>query len=179
MIASLRRIHFRAVFALAAFLPAALAAGWWSRPDPPAPATLPDALAPWHAGEIVWSRDDLFAVAPVTTRLLSDGTGWVVELSPRVDLRRPDVLVYWTPDELGPTDGGGELEPTAHFLGRLGGTRTHRFALPPAAHRERDGRDSRNERDRGVRGSLVLYSLGHQEWIDRAVLDPTAKRTAR
>jgi len=166
LIALLRRVHFRIAVALAAFLPAAFAAGWLSRPDFPAAATLPRAVSAWEEGELVWSNDALFAAAQITTRALRTPNGWIVELVPRETLLRPDVLVYWTPDAAGEFDSG------AHFLGRLGGGRAHRFVLPAWDVPDPDGRARHAE---GPGGTVFLYSLGHQELIDRAALAPASE----
>lgn len=161
MIAPLRRTHFRILVALAAFLPVAFAASWLSRPDRPVAALAPFLSS--REAELVWSDEALFGAVPITTRVLRAATEWIVELVPREDLLRPDVLVYWSPD------AGGKLESGTHFLGRLGGTRAHRFALPAGAVFD-PGRDPGNAE--GPAGALFLYSLGHQELIDRAVLNP-------
>ena len=82
-----------------------------------------------------------------------------LELQPLEDLRRPDVLVYWTArlGERGVPDG-------AHLLGALAGTQRRRFALPEAAA---DG------------GHLLLYSLGHQQRVASAPLPRFDPRVLR
>lgn len=82
-------------------------------------------------------------------------------LTPARDLSRPDVLVYWTPDE-----GSWETPPPeAILLGTLAGEEPRRYAIPPAmAEALAAGRP----------GGLLLYSLGHAEPVASASLAPLA-----
>ena len=73
------------------------------------------------------------------------------------DLRKPDLLVYWSAAESDPSDpergtDGDELPEDALFLGALGGLRSARLPLADVP--------------RG--GSFLLYSLGHQTLVARA-----------
>ena len=153
MIHELRRRHRLWTSALALLLPLGLILGLLSRTPPAIQEDVPQAVLPALAdeGRLVWEREDLWSKAEITTRLRSSASGAAVELAPRVDLRLPDVLVYWSL-----ADSDGSLPDDAHLIGRLDGTRPGRFALPPAAG--------------AGRGRLYLYSLGHQELVDSASL---------
>ncbi len=58
----------------------------------------------------------------------------------------PDLLVYWSPDAGAPGDAGGRGQV---LLGALGDPGVYRYRLPSS----RDG------------GTLVVYSLGHEEVV--------------
>ncbi len=154
MITRLRRNHFRAVFFLAAFLLAALPAAWRAYAPPPRsipPAPLRDTTA--EASE-VWRSGALFKTFAIQTRLLRSSERWLIELEPREDPLQPDVLVYWAAGASGAPDA---LPPAAQFLGRLAGTQVRSFALPSGSGMNPDG-------------VLLLYSLGHQQVLDHALV---------
>ncbi|MGQ0552941.1 MAG: hypothetical protein ACT4PU_06950 [Planctomycetota bacterium] len=109
-----------------------------------------------------WERDDLWEGAAIRTRLWrpeaqSGDDGFWLELTPLTALRRPDVLLYWLPDETGVTSRAGDLEArlgSAYLLGALRGDGAGHFRLP----KERVGEA----------GHLILYSLAQAEEIARA-----------
>ena len=92
----------------------------------------------------------LWGDLPIVTRVWGDGTAAFVELEPTSALRRPDLLVYWTPSSQAVVD----FPKGARMLGRLAGQEPRRFALPNPAG--------------AGRGVLVLYSLGHQTQVGSA-----------
>jgi hypothetical protein len=148
----LRRNHLRIVVSLAAFLLAALSAAWGAYAPPPR-ASSPAALrSPVSEAVEVWRSETLFGALPIQMRLLRSSERWLIELEPRQDPLQPDVLVYWGPEFPRASDG---LPRAAHFLGRLAGTQVRRFALPSGANPD---------------GMLFLYSLGHQQVLDRALV---------
>ena len=156
MIAGLRRRHRIWIGLLALVVPAGFLLGVLGREEPRVLDALPATLLGLDGGtaRTIWEHEDLFGTVPVTVSLLSTPgtTGRLLELSPRSDPRRPDVLVYWAPASA-PAD---QLAEGAYLLGRLAGTRAQHFALPPEASAES--------------GRLYLYSLGHQELLDSALL---------
>lgn len=82
--------------------------------------------------------------------------GGVIELRAREDLRRPDVLVYWSPVAAAAL-GGIPGDPSRRvLLGTLAGTQPRGYPLPPDAF-EHDG-------------VLSLFSLAHGEELGRAAL---------
>ena len=156
MIAGLRRAHRIWIGVLAVVVPAAFLLGVLGREEPPVLEALPATLLgpDGSAARTVWEHEDLFDELPVTVRLLKPpGAGPpLLELAPRSDPRRPDVLVYWAPASA-PAD---QLAEGAYLLGRLAGTRAQHFDFPP-------GTSAKS-------GRLYLYSLGHQELLDSALL---------
>jgi hypothetical protein len=101
---------------------------------------------------LVGSSLDAFGPWPARVALFGDGT---LELTPLRPLDRPELLVYWLPG----TQVGDALPDSAQLLGRLAGTQVQRFRLPPRATASTSGR-----------GSLVVYSLGHQAIVAVAPL---------
>lgn len=152
MNAALRRRHRQATLALALAVPPAFALALAARPVPP-DATLPEALAVEPAvGAPLFDRDDRFAALPIRARVFEGEAGArVLELAPRVDPQRPDVLVYWS-DAGAPAD---RVPGSARLLGRLAGREVRRFALPPGA---------------GA-GRVLLWSLGHGALVDSAPVE--------
>jgi hypothetical protein len=152
--ASLRRRHRVAWIVLALLVPPAFAAALAWRPALPPPSAIPAALRTEPGADaLAWERDDLWPELPIRTRLLTGGSGPVVELVPLRDPMKPDVLIYWA------AEGTADRVPDgARLLGRLSGVEPRRLVLPPAAQ-ERAGR-------------LYLYSLGHGELVDTAALPP-------
>jgi hypothetical protein len=149
---ALRTGHRGVWIALALLLPLLLVAALRARqpvppgaPLEPAPATATG--APVHDVHGLWDQ------AAIDTRAWRDARGLVLELEPRRDLQRPDVLVYWAAG--GPPD---RLPDDAHLLGTLAGTQRRQFVLP----------------GNGA-ARLYLYSLGHQEIVTTGVL-PAAPR---
>lgn len=152
MIAPLRRRHRLWTSTLAAAVPVLYVLALAARPQPPV-ADLPPVLAGADGGgEVVREAADLFSVHAVTVRVRRATGGWQIELEPRAPIASPEVLVYWSPS----APAAPALPVEAFLVGSLAGRRARVFGLPPAAL----GRD----------GWLVLYSLGHQEVIDTAVL---------
>ncbi len=140
--------------ALALAAPAVLLAGVLARTPEARMEALPEALrqtpkAPTSVLAVEYSG--LWGATPILTRLFPAphvGANVVVELEPQRDLRRPDLLVYWMPA----SQDADAFPAKARLLGRLAATTARRFSLPEA------------------QGSLVLYSLGHQERVATATL---------
>ncbi len=150
MIAPLRRRHRWLTTVLAVVVLALYVAALAGRPAPPIVETLPAELMTSGTGEVVDELGELFT-HPITTRIRSEGAQWQVELEPREPLARPEVLVYWAPDDEATSSG---LPSDAFLLGALAGTRERALTLPGPVL--------------GRPGRLLLYSLGHQEIVDSA-----------
>lgn len=106
--------------------------------------------------EPIWTREDAFGLWPARLAVHRDGR---LELTPLRPLDRPELLLYWSP----PIDSEGSasderLPAEAILLGRIFAARAQSFALPDAVR----GSTRR-------RGALVVYSLGHQEIVARAI----------
>ncbi len=162
MIHSLRRRHFHGFATLAVVLPIAYGIGLAARTGPAVQPSIPAPLLGDEPGvelaeEILWSRGDLWGDLPIDTMLRrAPDDGRVLELTPREDLRQPELLAYWSPG-LDPELGLGDR---AVLLGRLGGTAPRRFRLPAEVQ--------------DVPGRLVLYSLAHHDVVAQAAFpDPT------
>jgi hypothetical protein len=150
VIAALRRRHRVASIVLALAVPPGFALALAARPTLPPPGEVPAALlADLQVGALVAERADLWSPLAIRMRIYANG---VIELAPLVDLEKPDVLVYWSPEA-----ARDRLPDGARWLGRLAGTSPRRFALPPEA--------------RGRAGFLHLYSLGHGQWLGSAALE--------
>ena len=85
----------------------------------------------------------------------------MIELELAAPLRRPEVLLYWSPTlPAEPTADLDALPDTSHLLGAVGGVGARRFALPAAA--------------RAGGGHLLLYSLGNAGVFATATLPEVA-----
>lgn len=106
--------------------------------------------------EPIWTRDDAFGLWPARLAIHRDGR---LELTPLRPLDRPELLLYWSPPIDSEANASDERLPAeAVLLGRIFAARQQSFALPDAV---------RGATDR--RGALVVYSLGHQEIVARAI----------
>ncbi len=140
--------------ALAVALPVLYVVALAARPDEPVTDPLPAALAGAMPGDVDNDFGELISDPAIVVRSRTDSSRqrragvtprWWIELTPRSALARPEVLVYWSR-----SSATGTLSEDAWWLGSLG-DRTRAFELPEEAL--------------GVTGSLVLYSLGHQEVV--------------
>ncbi len=150
MIVQLRHWHRAIAIAMAVLAPVLLFAAVLARKATPVMTTFPPILDTdiLVSGEPLMDRDDLWSTLEIETRLYVAHRVMILELKPRVDLNRPDVLVFW--------QGEGGDPDDLFQLGALAGTRTCRFLLPAhAALRS---------------GTLSLYSLGHDEELGRCTL---------
>ncbi len=153
MIRPLRQRHRAMVLTLSVLLPAGFVLGIATRKPVPTDMALPDKIA----GDIplydsaLWMREDLWQRSSIRTRLLAQTAGdrLAVELRPKAEIARPDVLVYWIPGEQKPQDN---LPDNAFLLGALSMNPVRALPLPPNARREK--------------GALVLYSLAGHEIIE-------------
>ncbi len=161
MIRPLRRTHRIVSVALVLTLPAGLMLAlrarvvWPLHEGPLMPVYVPETGVeerPGIWGELaietrVWSNDTIALVIPSPDPLL--------ELTPLEDLRRPDMLVYWS-RATSPQRGASSPPADARLLGSLAGTQRSVYQLPHEARRHD--------------GWLVLYSLAHREVIAIAQL---------
>lgn len=142
MIAPLRRRHRILFIALAAVLPALLAAAWLQKPTLPSSGLPVELLASADGAELA-SGDAGFADHRAQLRRFERS----IELTLETPLRAPDVLAY-----LSQADSSGDgLPADAKLLGAVHPNRANVYALHAS--------DS---------GELLLYSLGHQVLLDRA-----------
>ncbi len=150
MIRPLRRRHLLAFAALSLALPLAFVLSLTSRQPSPANDDLSElaehapAASPGGApGMTSW--EGVFG-----TLSLAGGSGQpqTVEVGPVPDLRRPDVLLYWSPSA--PTRGG-RLPAESVLLGRFDRDTGGRYALPHGIV--------------GRGGAFILFSLGHGEVV--------------
>jgi len=146
VIRPLRERHRRVTTALAVLLPVAYGAAVLAR-EPERTWELPPAAAPAAPelagrGRVIAPGGDAWGGLPLEARFGRgpDGGG-VIELTPVRPLRRPDLLVYWTPVE-----AAGELPSAAVLLGPMGEVRRS-WSLP------HDG------------GCLTLFDLAHGELV--------------
>ncbi len=164
MIQPLRRRHQRWFMVMAVFLPLAMIAGLVVRQPLPAAENLP-ATEPDDCRLLLWENAALWPSLSITTRVFADqqpATRLVVALQPRVYLKIPDLLVYWSADSSQPIS---KMTNAVFLLGQLSGTQTQRFRLPaPALSHD---------------GFLALYSLAHQQQIAAAALQTRTLQTQR
>ena len=146
MILPLRHLHRATFTCLAIILPVIFVSGLVARR---APSALAESAPASPAGEVVLDSMQLWRAHSIRTIVYKapGQTSLSVRLS-HADVGAPDVLVYWS-DSKKMTNISD-----AHLLGRFDSENV--YQLPTGA--------------RG--GSLVLYSLGHREMIDFAILDP-------
>jgi hypothetical protein len=162
----LRRAHAVMHAGVSTVLLSILVSGAIARPGAPRTDALPRPLAEQAgpAPDIVWAADDLWGGWAIVTRWRQDrarsgelrlagSTDPVLELVLDAPLRRPEVLLYWSPT---PPSDPEALPDTAHLLGAVGGVGARRFGLPAAA--------------RSGGGHLLLYSLGHDGVFAAATL---------
>lgn len=158
MIRPLRQRHRLLLTSLALLLPLAFAFALRARKAPaPAeaiPAVLQYAVSP--ASKILWERDNLGPDLKISARVYGDAlppTSLLLELQPQSELNAPDILVYWSPQTSSTSDA---LLRGAYLLGTLAGKQKRIWPLPEAALQ--------------VEGTLLLYSLGHQQTLAIATL---------
>ncbi|MEM7350286.1 MAG: hypothetical protein AAF657_05740 [Acidobacteriota bacterium] len=153
MIAPLRRRHRWMTMLLAVVLPVLYIVALAGRQAEPIMAAVPSVLA---VGTVAGGEATAEGLAieglPVTARVVLSGSSWTLELTPSEPLARPEVLVYWS-DTAGPAE---RLPDGAYLLGAFGGVRAQAYAVSEAVM--------------GRPGSLVLYSLGHQEVLGSVAL---------
>ena len=152
-----RRVIHRQMFSVLIFLiPALLFVGLAFRPEVP-PFSRPDLTLLTKAGFALNIPDNLtrIQVGEHTFEIaIETESSTTPSLSIRsVDpLLKPDLLVYWVPE----TSQNNPLPENAMLLGELMGTSFRHMALPTAATTEQ--------------GSLVIYSLAHQEVFTQFLL---------
>lgn len=158
MIRPLRQRHRLLLASLALLLPLAFALAMLARKSPSRAEVLPPVLRHAVASfEIVlWQSEKLFPNLNFSARVYGDAlppTQFQLELQPQAELHAPDVLVYWSPRISGASEA---LLHEAYLLGTLAGKQKRSWILPQAAlHNE---------------GTLLIYSLGHQQTLATAVL---------
>ena len=156
MIRTRRLVHRQMFFLLAFLIPALLFVGLAFRPDVP-PVSKPDLTLLTKAGFAstiprnlthIHVREQTFEIgietdSPTTSSLI------IRSVNP---LLKPDLLVYWVPESI----QNNSLPDKALLLGELMGTSFRHMTLPTAATTEP--------------GSLVIYSVAHQEVFTRFTL---------
>ena len=149
MIRARRHIH-RQMFLLLAFLiPALLFVGLAFRPEVP-PLSRPDLTLLTKAGFSPNIPDNLTRIQAgehtFEIAIEADSSNTSVLIIRSVDpLLKPDLLVYWVPESI----QNNSLPEHAMLLGQLMGTSFRHMTLPKAPITKE--------------GSLVVYSLAHQE----------------
>jgi len=150
VIRALRARHRALATFLALALPLGLALALSARRDAPRLERLPSG-DPADPGPRTQVKQRTLRVGgfDLDTRTWPDDrlAAFVLEVAPREDPQRPDVLVYWS--ESAP---GADLDDSSLLLGTLAGTLPRRFTLPPQA----------------IGGYLSLYSLAHRELLGSA-----------
>jgi hypothetical protein len=150
VIRALRARHRALATILALALPLGISLALSSRRDAPRLERLPSG-DPADPGPRTQVKQRTLRVGNfnLDTRTWPDDrlAAFVLEVAPREDLQRPDVLVYWS-------QSAPQQDPDASsvLLGALAGTSPRRFALPPQA----------------IDGYLSLYSLAHRELLGSA-----------
>ena len=152
MIRERRQVHGRIFSVLVGLVPALLAAGLLVRPEMPPAFQLDErltsaaglALSASAASSPVTVDSYLFAVSVDE----SSGVAPVVSIRPTTPIFKPDVLVYWTG-----TGEGNDLPADAILAGALSKDVHQKLTLPAEAA--------------GGRGSILVYSLPHQEVLAR------------
>ena len=153
------RVRHRIIFlTLAAALPVAYAAGLLSRRPiaimPSLPAALSDSTESGASGDWI---EGLWGDLPLNTRIVSGSDGARIVLAPRRPIKRPSLLLYWTP--LSDLPRGQGFPSSSVLLGAFSGVRIQAFPSPDWGDR--------------ASGTLFLYSLAHREVVAAARL-PTA-----
>ena len=147
MIQPLRAIHRRVFLGLALALPAVFVAALAARPKYSPPAAV---AAPLPSSMLVRKSDALWQKHRIQTRLYAlDMDVLQVVLQPNPPLRDPDLLLYWSPADVGdqlPADAQllGSFAPEQPFILHLGERRS---------------------------GTLVLYSVAHRSVVDMAAVE--------
>jgi len=141
MIARLRTRHRRMVLVLAPLVLAGFVASVVARPK------FPEAAPHSDIDASTWTQSGAFDGADVAFRRTANDGRSYVEIVARTDVQRPDVLVYWQPQQVATL-------VDAVLLGSLAGTEARRFELPGGTSG----------------GALALFSLGHQELFAHAAL---------
>ena len=156
MIRARRQIH-RQMFLLLTFLvPALLFVGLAFRPEAP-PLSRPDLTLLTKAGFSPNIPDNLTRIKAgehsFEIAIEADSSNTSVLIIRSVDpLLKPDLLVYWVPESI----QNNSLPEHAILLGELMGTSFRHMTLPSAASTQP--------------GSLVIYSLAHQEVFTQFLL---------
>jgi hypothetical protein len=149
MILPLRQQHRRWFIVLGLFLPVTFAIGIAVRQPAAVVGQLPVGLAP-PPQEMIWTRNGLFAKAPVEVSLLRERNSGhlAVQFSATAGFLKPDLMVYWV---VGNLPVAGALPENATMLGEFSSSA---LPLPPEATT--------------TNGVLVLYSLADNELVDES-----------
>ncbi|MCI0352765.1 MAG: hypothetical protein L0Z53_25365 [Acidobacteriales bacterium] len=145
MIQPLRNYHRFIFEVLGLLLPLIFLAGLAVRPS----GTKSVSAASLPAGQKIAETAGGWKNYSITTRLYA-GSAVLLQLQPASNLNEPDLLLYWSTE---PAPPASDVLKNATLLGAFEGNRLYR--LPPDAKR----------------GSLLLYSLAHQQLVDSAALD--------
>ena len=150
------------MFLLLVFLvPALLFVGLAFRPDVP-PLSRPDPTLLTKAGFAPNIPDNLTRIQAgehtFEMAIEADSSNTSSLFIRSVDpLLKPDLLVYWVPESI----QNNSLPENAMLLGELMGTSFRQIALPTAASTDQ--------------GSLVIYSLAHQEVFTHFPIPPLVR----
>ena len=149
MIRPLRQLHRHTFVVLGIFIPAAFAVGIAARKAVPENSPLPPALAGVSQpfSQILWEQN-CFSNAAIHVRLRQAPAvagKFAVEFSAPKNFAQPDLLVYWTAENLANADS---LPDHAVLLGSFS---AGALPLPAAA---------------SATGTLILYSLANGEIVD-------------
>ena len=154
---SLRKTHRYILTILAVVLPVFFVISLLGRRPMPVMEPMPLRPVDQSMPVTLADRSHLWSEWNVVTRIVADQlppTRLAVELIPHEYLKTPDPLLYWHPG----SRQAGQLPGDAYLLGSISGMAVQRFVLPEAAF--------------GAPGQLIIYSLAHQQVVDRATMPP-------
>lgn len=151
MILALRQVHRRIFIGLAVLIPAGFITAIAARRPIPVADSLPAALAGAATDfkTVLWTRQDFFRQAGISTRLVGDGVAkgkLAVTFEAPNNFAKPDLLVYWAQGTKGVPDA---LPGNSQLLGAFAGQAPLQLPL-----------DAMN-----IEGRLILYSLADQEVV--------------
>ena len=169
MIRARRQLHLYIFMLMLPIVPVLLAVVLLGRPEvPPTSPTLDPTLAA-SAGFAGASTEPLQLIETGNSSLLlqrhsADGAGdTMLTIKPTTHIVYPDVLIYWSPETAAVTQPGKD----AILVGSLSGVSRRLLQLPAT------GVDQSN----GLQGSLVLFSLAHDQVIDQFPLGELQRAT--
>ena len=169
MIRARRQLHLSLFMMMLPIVPALLALVLLGRPEVPPTSSALDPTLAASASFAGASTEPVQLIATGKHRLLlqrhsaDDANGTMLTIQPTTQILHPDVLIYWSPETAAARQPGQD----AILVGSLSGVSRRLLQLPATSVGQTNG----------LHGSLVLFSLAHNQVIDQFPLSELQRAT--